>query len=1027
MHRLGLIGARLWWRRGSSLAVFAVAAVATMTAVVGPVYADAAAESSLRQVLSTAAPQDAGVHVQASLDVTIDPFVDIGRQLPAGFDPAYKQTVRTMLLPTLVQGPGRVPPVVSHVVWRDGACGHLVLVKGRCPRGADEVVASARTGGPTWGVNIGSIVALAGLPRDQSDAGIAVPGPTNLRVVGLYAPRNVDDPFRFGRDYFDAHPGSGPGGEGPDTIDDVFVDRPAIDEASAGTRGLVWIDYFLDPARVTRARLPALRAAVEEAQRLFPPTENLTATTQLPAVLARAHDAGSGLDGGTAVVTLQLLLLAWLVLFEVVAASAEARAPEVAVAKLRGLRSRDVAMFALSEPVVLLVAATPLGLLAGWLTTKALASRVLLDGVPVHLGAASYAAAAVALAGGLVAAALATRRILRRPILDQWRRAEEHATRTRRMLVLDGALAVGAVIALVVLRHHSGLGGRRSTLMLLGPGLAVLAAALVGLRGLPIVAAAGASMTRASRHLGTFLATRQVARRATEHRFAVLLAVATGLAAFAVTATSVVRLNETKRAEVEVGADRVINVQTASGVDLAQAVRRVDPDGRWAMAGAEWTPVGGTVGVPIEAVDTSRLQTIGYYDAALQPLLPLLSAHSARPVTVDGDELRVMVSASGSIGVPTLDATFVDAKLQTNTVTSTAVVKRGTNTVLLPVPCANGCRLFGLALDRGAGDFHTMRGTWTVSRIEVRQGVHWSTVDAQLTTPAAWRGGPHQTSGQDEIQQSAAGVTDTFVAEAGGWPSIELADLPRPLPVVLGDNATATPATPPDVNDLSGAPVPLGRVATLPKVPRLLAYGALADLQAARASLPAFDQLSRLQVWLGSAAPPDAVQRLRAAGLVVGRADTVDGHLLALRQQGPALALQLFLFASMACSLLALAATSLALAAAGRRRSFELAALLAVGLRRTSLLRACIVEQGLLLGSAVLLGVVPGVLAAAITLPGVPEFVDTPPTTLTYAPSWHALSLFVVGLAAVVLAVAAVGGSALLRSAVPSRLREAAP
>jgi putative ABC transport system permease protein len=146
-----------------------------------------------------------------------------------------------------------------------------------------------------------------------------------------------------------------------------------------------------------------------------------------------------------------------------------------------------------------------------------------------------------------------------------------------------------------------------------------------------------------------------------------------------------------------------------------------------------------------------------------------------------------------------------------------------------------------------------------------------------------------------------------------------------------------------------------------------------------------------------------------------------------LRQQGPALALQLFLFASFACAALALAATALALAAAGRRRSFELAALLAVGVRRSALLRAAVAEQLALLGAGLALGVVPGLVAAAVTLPNVPEFVDVPITPLSYVPSVGALALTVVGLCLVVIVVAAIGAVMLLRAAVPARLREAAP
>jgi hypothetical protein len=270
-------------------------------------------------------------------------------------------------------------------------------------------------------------------------------------------------------------------------------------------------------------------------------------------------------------------------------------------------------------------------------------------------------------------------------------------------------------------------------------------------------------------------------------------------------------------------------------------------------------------------------------------------------------------------------------------------------------------------------------------------------------------------------------VLDDFVAIPGGWPSVELTDVPRPLPVLLTSVAIDDPAAAPYVTDLFGGRVDLVRSATVRIVPRELALGAMADLSAAVADLPAFPILAHDQVWLGPQTPADGLARLRAAGLVLGRPDTVAAHVASLRQEGPALALQLFLFASFACSALALAATALALAAGGRRRSFEMAALLAIGVRRRALLRGCILEQALLLGTGLVLGIVPGLLAAGVALPSVPEFDDVSPVALDYAPHVGIVAAFVVGIGVLVLGVATVGGAALLRAAVPSRLREAAP
>jgi putative ABC transport system permease protein len=1029
MGRFGLLGTRLWWRRGASIAVLAVALTATLTAVVGPMYAGAAAESTLRQVLTDAAVNDSGLHVQANVDVTVDPLTPILRVLPAGFTPAYPTAIPGFRIGTRAQAVAAAQAVVTGVVWRPGTCAHVHFVVGRCPSGPNDVMVSARTAVPAYGMRIGSRITVDRLFQDQTDSlggGVPIAEPGTLRVVGVYAPLDVDDPFWFGRDYFDAHFGSGPDGEGPDTVDDMFVDRSAMDNASSGTLGLVWIDYPLKSTAVTLATVPKLRQAVAAAQRTFPLTDQPSLTTRLPVVLDRAHAARTGLNGGTALVILQLLLLSWLVLFEVVAASTESRGPEVAIAKLRGLKPWDATLFGVGEPAALVLAAAPLGIAGGYVATRALAAAVLLPGVPVHLGLSTWLAALGALAGGLVATALGARRTLLRPILEQWRRAEEHVGRGRRVLVLEMLIAAAAVTGLIALTRASSAKSP-STLSLIGPALLVLATALVGVRLLPVFGRAAADMSRGTRHLGLFVAVRQVARRATEHRFAVLLAVATGVAVFSVAANDVVRHNEDRRAQAEVGTSAVVNVQPQAGIDVVNAVAKIDPQGAWAMAANVWTPIGGSVGVPIEAVDSTRLAKVASTSAAdLSRFTQPLSAHAAHRILFTGDAVRVTMTATGTFYRPTLDVSLTDNR-GANVVVHGPAVRTGAQSIAVPVPCNSGCRLVGLALDRSIFDNRTMTGTWSVAKIERRSAGSWVTVESDLTLPQAWRAGRAQTSGHDTVRTAPSGVTDTFTAEFGGWPSMEVADEPRPLPVLLTANATATTQTDPYVDDQLGRQVPLQRVATVARLPRLLDTGGLADIVAARDQLPAFDQLGQWQVWLGPSAPRDALARLRAAGLVPGRPDTAARHVRTLRQQGPALALQLFLFASFACSALALAAAALALAAAGRRRSFEMAALLAVGVRRGSLLRACVVEQLLLLGTGVLLGVASGLVGAAIALPAVPEYADKSPIPVVHVPSAGVVAGFAAALAVVVTGVAIVGGVALLRAAVPSRLREAAP
>ncbi|MDQ1742197.1 MAG: hypothetical protein QOE23_536, partial [Pseudonocardiales bacterium] len=192
-----------------------------------------------------------------------------------------------------------------------------------------------------------------------------------------------------------------------------------------------------------------------------------------------------------------------------------------------------------------------------------------------------------------------------------------------------------------------------------------------------------------------------------------------------------------------------------------------------------------------------------------------------------------------------------------------------------------------------------------------------------------------------------------------------------------------------------------------------------------REQLPAIDSEAAWSNWLGPHAPADAVERLRAAGLVIEPGASYVNRLHELGRQGPALALRLLVACAIVGSILAVGGTAIAIASTGRRRTFELASLRAVGIRRRTLLGACILEQLLLLGAALVLGVPAGYLAARWALPSVPEFADFTPVTLSYRPALTGIGLFALIFLLLLILTAVLAGRALLRAAAPARLREA--
>jgi putative ABC transport system permease protein len=180
----------------------------------------------------------------------------------------------------------------------------------------------------------------------------------------------------------------------------------------------------------------------------------------------------------------------------------------------------------------------------------------------------------------------------------------------------------------------------------------------------------------------------------------------------------------------------------------------------------------------------------------------------------------------------------------------------------------------------------------------------------------------------------------------------------------------------------------------------------------------------RYEVWAAADAPGDLPSRLGARGVQVVRAETMTGYVDRLGRRAPALGLWLGLFAGVAAILLAVGVVALAVSSGVRGRLYELTALRIAGVPAGVLRRAVLREYRLLLGVPLLVGVLAGVAAAAVMLPGVPLVtVDDPSPPISYRPGTGVLPVAVVVTG---LGFAAAVGMALrlLRRATPERVRE---
>ena len=1022
---LTLVLRALWFRRGVSLAVLLVATITTAAASAGALYLRAGGESVLRDALTAAPVSTSGIDALYADLPQRDPLRTLESTIArAGTPFAYPRRVRSLQNTLSVNV--RTGPSHTRLMWREGACEHLRITTGRCPTGPRDALISSRMMRST-GLRLGQT--LTGCPGRAIRYGACSEpgGSATVLVVGSYA-LPESDPYWFDGPYFDAHSGNA---DLPDTLDTTFVSLAGANALPRNANLTAEVQYLLDPRAVRLDDEVRLRREVTHfVDALAGETNGMVALTQLAPVLDQADSDRRDLRRSVLVITLQLVALAFVVLRLVVADASEARGGEVALAKLRGYRAGPTLLLGLLEPVVLLLLAVPLGLLAADIGVRLLGAEVLAPDTPVDIRTPSLLAALGALAGGLLAAAYAGRRVLTRPVLEQWRRTGGAAP-GRAGLVIEVALGLVAAVGLVGLVSRGALDpGSHDASALLVPLLLVVVVALLGVRLLPALCRDLVRRTRASSRLGPFLAVRTVARRPAGLRLAALLAVAVGLATFAVDGSLVAAGNREERAKTDVGAATVAVVRTEGDADLRAVVRSVDPDGTWAMAAEVWLPFGGMRG-SLLAVDSAALPHVAHWrgDFAAVPLRQLaatLGTPAPPPVRLTGDAVGLDLT-SVALPVPNHAVQALVTSGRGQQVLSLGELHPGSHRYQAGLPaCGRGCTLDGIVIARDGNAVAEVKGTLRLTGVVDRRGGGWHDVPVDLGAAGGWHQQLTHGPASSTVTPLPSGVTWRFSVAGGEEPTLVRSALAWPLRVAAGRDVVIDPAGPTVVN-FDEETVPLDATLSVDVVPQQGRASSLVDLDAARLALPRFEEFATQQVWLSKAAPADAVEQLRAAGLQIIETRSTSARRALLDRSAPALGLLLFAFAAAAAAVLAAGATAVALYLSGRRRSFELAAMLVVGAPRRSLVAAAVGEQLLVLGTAMVLGVTAGLGSALLVLPAVPELPDAGPPSLRYAPHVGGLSLFLVALAALVAATAAGAAAGLIRQARPGLLREAAP
>jgi hypothetical protein len=1009
--------------------ILIVAVIAVAAATTGPVYYAAAKQSIVQDDLHDPQAVEQGVIPdQQGIGVSKHGVVPyLLASLSASVADALRGKPKADLLGKPIRGLEAGPVKVGHraqateVVWRHGACARLTFFKGHCPHGPRQAV-------------ISSILAA----QDHFKVGQKLPY-RGLTVVGTYRLRHADARYWFARGYFPqqgtqaANPFAGGGLR---SVDATFVTHSYFAGLKPSANATAVADVPLKLDAVRSGDIAGLDRTVHQVTHTLRVFGEGEAVTGIPSVISNIRDSWRALLVPVFLITAQLLVLTWLLLFLVVTDAAEARGPEVALAKLHGSSRSQSVRFGLAEPVILMLAALPLGALAGWAASIGLSSALLRPGTPVSLVALGWAAAAVAVAGGLVAAGLAARRILVRPVVAQWGRTSRSTG--RRAWVLDAALLVAAAAALADLFSRGHIGEASGNVFaLLVPGLVAVAIAVLASRLLPAASRTVYGLTRKHGGIGAFLAVRQIARRPNGARTTIVLATAFGLAAFAIAAWSVSRANLSDVAHTRVGAAAVLDVTPPPpGTSLSKLVHRLDPSGTKAMAVESYIDYHNAR--VLYGVNPDRYARLAYWrrDFANQPLHRLadrLAPPIAKPIRLRGSKLRVDVDVArlrttpefpngsgrvvlaGRVKVPNTPAPMP--------ITFGPRLHNGHNTVITDLSGCP-CTLRQLSVAGVGGNLPAARGTLTITKISDRVHGTWTRVDAGLKTKRQWRV-PAKAGNGGSLRTTDTGLRYHFDAPVAATPQI--VSKPPPLPaLVTGGIAKYGPGHNVDTTGFDGLPLAITPIAAVPVpgAPRNAAVvvdGAYAEEAAAGTPYGV-----QHQVWLAPSAVKTFPAKLRRAGVGVTSTQTAAGLRDQLSRQGPALALVLFLADAAAAAILAAAGAVLALYLAGRRRTYELAALAATGARKRTLRGGLLLEQGLTLGFGALVGIGAGVLAAFLTVPSVPEFVHRPSApALLYTPHAGSLIAFL-AVAVVLLAIASVASvTSLVRSARPDQLREA--
>jgi putative ABC transport system permease protein len=1024
------------WRLGISLLTVLTATVAVGAAVLGPLYLQTAGDSVVRTTIKSASEYERGATLSASVAQTISlSGLQRGEQMvenAGGANRWYGSPITSVISGVKLLADNS--PLGSQLFSRTGICGYLHFTSGGCVLGKGEVVVSARSARELH-ASLGDVLQAGVIGRRS---------PLPLKITGIYSVPNLQLPYWWGSGSEDFPFGQTTGPNKIPEIDPLISSQATALAVPARELPALTGQVPLRPEKVGLAGESALKDALHGLSTGLA-QQDILLSTQLPSLLANADHQRHVMSTIVAIAAVQLVLLAIWVLASLLVRSADARQSEIRVARLRGFPATSLIAATVAEPAILCLVGMILGVVVAWVAIVVARAQVLDPTAVISPDVWVFAALAVTIAAILGTLGIGTVRLMRSSNLGQSPSAAPAAL-PRAGVITDIVLLVLSVVALVALGTSGALAGHSDPIASAAPGLIALGTAVLGVQLVLFVCRLGVSASLNSNRIASFLAVRQVVRRPAVLRQARVLIIALCLACFATSAWAVARSNRQRIARFTVGSSEVATV-TPHGIGLQQAVAKVDPAGRFAMAAVTLTTQSSTV----LAVDASRMRAAlswpaGISSSSLAATARALSPPTAPTVSVSGSALRLDASASATGAAARGLGSLELSAWVTNPQSGTAIIGLGTvhsgafgYQGSIANLCPGGCRLAGLGLVPAVGHHPPRSGVvqLTVNGMAVRAPNGRETPIAEDLSASDWRSGAHGVhigggSGGKLTLTIRAAETAAYASALGSAipPMASIADHPLVIPGVVTselesiNGGIGTGSVVP-TQGLDGGTLSVHPAVTTSALPRLGTDAVMVNLTLLeRAQINTTSPDATDEVWLGPRAPSDALTRLALVGLTVDNVTRASAVFQRLERSGPALADDFMLVATIIALLAAAASTLGAVGATTRQRATELTALEVGGVRRRVLARSLAFESVILAATAVF-GTIAGIVAAVMAVPSLPELAGPSLVPLHYGLPGVLLALVTVAVILTVLVATGAVAVLLIRRMSPTLLRTA--